>query len=52
MLNAVMRHRAEVLDGLSLACQRVGGRYMSVMVDRSLDWIIREKLRREGWFAA
>ena len=25
MLNAVMRHRAEVLDGLSLACQRVGG---------------------------
>ena len=25
MLNAVMRHRAEVLDGLSLACQRSGG---------------------------
>lgn len=37
---------------LQESCRRVGGRYLTVQVDRSLEWIITEKLRREGWFAA
>lgn len=37
---------------LEEACLRVGGRYTTVTVNRTVDWIVREKLRREGWFAA
>lgn len=39
-------------ESLQEACLRVGGRYVSIPVDKPLEWILKEKLRREGWFAA
>eukprot|EP01036_Dinobryon_divergens_P021053 gene21053-28886_t len=40
ILNAVLRHRAEVLDGLALTCQRIGGgtpAAMAVLMERCGD---------------
>lgn len=51
-LEAYRKNLAKHNDELRDACNRVGGRYISIPVDQSLDWIIKERLRREGWFAA
>lgn len=38
-------------EALHEACHRVGGRYISIPTNQPLEWIVKEKLRREGWFA-
>jgi len=36
---------------LEIACRRFGGRFVQVTTSQPVDAMIRERLRREGWFA-
>lgn len=44
----LLAHNAALAD----ACRRHGGRYVQVASNASLEGVIRDRLRKEGWFAA
>lgn len=50
-LEGYRKNLAKHNEDLADACRRAGGRFATVPADKPLDWIVTEKLRREGWFA-